>query len=276
MPELPEVESIRRHLAPFLVGRRIKNVLIRRRDIVGFPSFERFQRQLANKMIKGIGRRGKYLIFDLTENKSLIIHLRLSGHLRLVVKDEVLKYERARFVLDNGKVLSFIDPRVLGRVYLVADGVLPPVLNGLKRIGLEPIEKGFTAEYLSNHIKGRRAKVKSLLLDQRICSGVGNIYADEALFLARIKPTKPAGELKRNEIIKLVQALRQVLKDGIDYSGTTISDERYFLPDGAKGKFQTRLMVVGREGLPCRVCGREIRRIKIGNRSSYYCPCCQN
>lgn len=226
--------------------------------------------------IKGVGRRGKYLIFDLTENKSLILHLRLSGHLRLVDKEEVLKYERARFVLDNGKVLSFVDPRVLGRVYLIEGDTLPPVLNGLKRLGLEPIDKGFTAEYLSNHLRGRRATVKSLLLDQRICSGVGNIYSDEALFLARIKPIRRGGELKKREIIKLAQALRRVLKDGLDYSGTTISDGRYLMPDGGKGGFQNRLMVVGREGLPCRFCGREIRRIKIGNRSSYYCPCCQN
>lgn len=276
MPELPEVETIRRHLAPFLVGRTIRNVHIYRRDVIGFPDSGRFQSELAGVRIKGVSRRGKYLIFDLTRDRSLIVHLRLSGHLRLSNKDKRLEYERVRFILSHNKVLSFVDPRVLGRIYLVKDKVFPSVLNGLVRMGLEPIEKGFTAGYLGEKLKGRRAKVKSLLLDQRVCAGVGNIYADEALFRARVKPTRLAGELKKNEIIRLAQTLRRVLKEGIHYLGTTISDERYLMPNGGKGEFQNRLMVVGRKGEPCRICGVKIRRTKIGNRSSYYCPCCQN
>ncbi len=275
MPELPEVETIRRHLAPLLLNKEIERVVVRRPDVVGFPDKSRFQADLRGERVCRLERKGKYLIFQLKSGKSLIIHLRLSGHLRFISKNELIDYERVRFILSDGNGVSFIDPRALGKVYLVENDGLPEGLKGLSELGIEPIERGFTPKYLKEKLKGRKRMIKSVLLDQRVCAGVGNIYSDEALFLARISPFCPAGRLSEKEIVNLTRSLRRVISDGIRHLGATIGDGRYLLPNGARGEFGSRLMVVGREGLPCRVCGGVIRRRKIGNRSCYYCPRCQ-
>ncbi len=275
MPELPEVETIRRHLAPVLTNSRVTDVKILRPDIIEFPSPRQFQSRIKGQRILGVTRKGKYLLFFLTQGWLLIVHLRLSGHLRLMDNGSPLKYERLRLILDKGKALIFIEPRVLGRAYLVRDGSLPQALTGLTKIGTEPLSPQFTMGYLAALLKNRKAPIKTLLLNQRICAGVGNIYSDEALFFSGIKPTRPGGTLKKRDTLFLVRSLRMVLRSGIRYLGTTMRDGRYRLPDGGKGEFQDRLMVFNREGIPCRICGTEIRRIKIGNRSSYYCPRCQ-
>ncbi len=279
MPELPEVETILRYLRSELNCnsryRRITNLIIYRNDIVGHPAPKVFTAQIKNRRIRRIDRKGKYLIFDLEGGLLLIIHLRLSGHLRFVREEPVLKYERVRFRMDNGLSLAFIEPRALGRVYLLKEQELPSVLKGLSQMGLEPIDPNFTPEYLQQRLKRRKANIKSLLLDQRICAGVGNIYSDEALFYAGIKPTRKAEALTGKEISSLTEALRRVLNDGIKYGGTTMKDKRYLLPDGTAGSFQQQLRVFNRESLPCFKCGSKIRRIKIGNRSSYFCPSCQ-
>ncbi len=276
MPELPEVETISRHLSPLLAGRLIQRVIVRRDDIVGFPSPALFRREAKDVKIVRIYRKGKYLIFSLGNNKILVIHLRLSGHLRLVRRREIPKYERVRFVLDNSFVLSFVEPRVLGRVYLVSDSEVSKVIPGLAKMGLEPLDNRFNVQYLAGKVAGRKAKIKSLLLDQRVCAGVGNIYSDEALFYAGIMPTRPGGSLTREEVKRLSKSLRHVIKKALRAMGTTMTDGRYIQPDGAAGTFQNQLMVFGREGSSCPVCGEKIKRIKISNRSSYYCPKCQS
>lgn len=275
MPELPEVETIRRHLLPIVTNRVIVDVVIRRQDIVGFPSVREFKYQIKGHRIAKIGRKGKYLLFSLTQGLLLVIHLRLSGHLRIMDNGNFLKYERLRLILDDSKTVVFVDPRALGRVYLVPSGNLPEVLAGLKGMGVEPLSYQFTADYLASLLKNRKAPIKTLLLNQRICAGVGNIYSDEALFKAHIEPTRPGGSLSRKEVARLLSAIRMVLKAGIRHLGTTMKDGRYLLPNGGIGGYQDRLMVFNREGMPCLVCGTEVRRIKIGNRSSYYCPRCQ-
>ncbi len=275
MPELPEVETISRYLSPLLVSRLIQRVIVRRDDIVGFPSPALFRREAKDVKIVRIYRKGKYLIFSLSNNKILVIHLRLSGHLRLVRKREIPKYERVRFVLDNSFILSFVEPRVLGRVYLVSDSEVSKVIPGLAKMGLEPLDNRFNVQYLAGKVAGRKAKIKSLLLDQRVCAGVGNIYSDEALFYAGIMPTRPGGSLTREEVKRLTKSLRHVIKKALRAMGTTMTDGRYIQPDGAAGTFQNQLMVFGREGSSCPVCGEKIKRIKISNRSSYYCPKCQ-
>lgn len=276
MPELPEVETIKRHLAPLLTDNQIKTVLVRRADAVGYPDIKNFRTGLEGKKIKQLVRRGKYLIIHLHPHGRLIFHLRLSGHLRVVNNnDEIPAYERVRLVFTSGRALSFIEPRVLGKVYYVDGAGLPSVLQGLGRLGLEPIDRRFNGKYLREKLRGRRAKIKSLLMDQRICAGVGNIYSDEALFRAKIRPTRRANTLKPDEINQLAQALRAVLKSGIKWMGTTMTDNRYLQPDGARGEFQNQLRVFGKKGMPCDICGRPIKRLKLGNRSSYFCPRCQ-
>jgi formamidopyrimidine-DNA glycosylase len=277
MPELPEVETIRLTLAPLLVGRRIVRARVRRSDIVGFPDARTFGRDVAGRTIAGLGRRGKYLIVRVDAGRELVVHLRLSGHLELVRRGQKVEYERLRLDLDNGKVLSFAEPRVLGRVYLVRAGDYPRQLSGMMKMGPEPIDRDFDTAYLRGRLRGRTAPVKNLLLDQRVACGVGNIYSDEALFRARIRPLRRAGRLGKADVDRLARALADVLRDGIEWCGTTLSDGRYRLPEGGTGAFQEKLAVFGREGERCRRrgCAGVVRRERVGGRSTHFCPVCQ-
>jgi formamidopyrimidine-DNA glycosylase len=277
MPELPEVETIRLILQPLLVGRRIIRARVMRPDIVGFPDRRDFERGITGRKIARLGRRGKYLLLQLDHDRELVIHLRLSGHLEVVDQSEEVRYERVRFVLDNGKALAFAEPRVLGRVYLVQRQAYPPALAGMMKMGPEPIDLSFDAAYLRERLRGRTAPVKNLLLDQRIACGVGNIYSDEALFRAGIRPLRRAGRLGKADVARLARALTDVLKDGIKWCGTTLGDGRYQLPEGGAGSFQKKLAVFGREGENCRRrgCPGVIRRLRVGGRSTHFCPVCQ-
>ncbi len=280
MPELPEVATIKNELLPHLKRKRIKDVIIKRREIIGFPNSRTFKRNLKGRVIRDIKRRGKYLIFNLDNGSQLIFHLRLSGRIFLtnaVTRDsaskarDILKYERIRFVL-TGKNLSFVEPRMFGRVFLVKD-YIPEVLRGFKNLGPEPLEKEFNTQFLWGKIHHRRGKIKSLLLDQTIGCGIGNIYSDEALFIARINPERRGNTLTKKEVANLVKAIKMVLREGIRYKGTTISD--YLRPDGKVGGYQKRLRVKDREGKPCALCEMTIQKIKISNRSTNFCPKCQ-
>ena len=277
MPELPEVETIRLMLRPLLVGRRIVRAHVRRADIVGFPDARGFARGVAGRTITELRRRGKYLRMRLDLGRELIVHLRLSGHLEVVDRGEEVDYERVRFDLDNGKVLSFAEPRALGRVYLVQQDKYPSELAGMMKMGPEPIHADFDATYLRERLRGRTAPVKNLLLDQRVACGVGNIYSDEALFRAGIRPLRKAGRLGVAEVDRLARALAGVLRDGIKWCGTTLGDGRYRLPEGETGSFQKKLAVFGREGERCRRrgCTGVVRRQRVGGRSTHYCPVCQ-
>ncbi|MCX6843931.1 MAG: bifunctional DNA-formamidopyrimidine glycosylase/DNA-(apurinic or apyrimidinic site) lyase [candidate division WOR-3 bacterium] len=277
MPELPEVETIRLKLWPLLVGRRIVRARVLRKDIVGFPAARGFESGVAGRTITELRRRGKYLIVGLDRGGELVFHLRLSGHLAVVDRDRKVEYERARFELTGDKALSFAEPRALGRVYLVQASRYPKALAGMLKMGLEPIHDDFDAAYLHDRLRGRTASVKSLLLDQRVACGVGNIYSDEALFRAGIRPLRRAGSLEKAEVVRLARVLAEVLRDGIKWCGTTMGDGRYRLPDGGTGSFQKRLAVFGREGERCqrRGCAGEIRRQKLGGRSTHFCPVCQ-
>jgi len=277
MPELPEVETIRLRLRPLLVGRTVVRAHVRRPDIIGFPSVAGFRRGIAGRNVAGLERRGKYLVVRLDRGMNLVVHLRLSGHLEVVGGYEEVRYERVRFELDNGKAFSFAEPRVLGRVYLVQRDKYPRALAGMMSMGPEPIHADFDAAYLGARLRGRTTPVKNLLLDQRIACGVGNIYSDEALFRAGIRPLRRAGRLAKVEVGRLARALTDVLTDGIKWCGTTLGDGRYRLPDGGAGSFQKRLAVFGREGERCRRrgCDGVVRRQRIGGRSTHFCPVCQ-
>lgn len=273
MPELPEVETIKNELKPFLINKKFIGVKLVNKKIIGYPKPKDFLKKIINKKIFDIERKGKYLTFKLSENYNLTFHLRLSG--RLIYNENLedkVKYIRIKFLFNKGALL-FSEPRLLGRVYLYSADKLPKSLSSLNNLGKEPLMPEFNFQYLKSKIKNRHTNIKSLLLDQRIACGVGNIYSDEALFCAKIHPKRKGSSLNDEEIKKLVKCLKKIIKLAIIKKGTSISD--YLRPDGKIGSFQKYLKVFRKEGEKCVRCNEKIMRIKINNRSSYFCPNCQ-
>jgi formamidopyrimidine-DNA glycosylase len=273
MPELPEVETIKRELKPKIIHKKIKKCTILRGDVIAHPDPQEFCKSIINESIIDVARKAKYLFFELTNDKKIIFHLRLSGTISL--RKNRAKHERfTRVIIGiNGHQLFFNEPRVLGRIYLVKGNKQLPMLKGLYNLGIEPIADDFNLSYMRGKLKGRKAKIKSLLLDQRICAGVGNIYSDEALFKAGVRPLRRACRITIKETAKLVKALKDVIRKGIDNYGTSVAD--YHRTDGKNGSFQNFLNVYGKENEPCKICGTKIILKKIGNRSTRYCPKCQ-
>jgi formamidopyrimidine-DNA glycosylase len=270
VPELPEVETTRRGLAPHVRGRRIRALRVYERRLrwpvpAGLPA------KLARQRILSTGRRGKYLLLNL-ESGALSVHLGMSGNLRLVpAASPRVRHDHFDLVLDSGCALRFNDPRRFGSLlYLRGDPLAHPLLAHL---GPEPFSREFDAEYLWRITRGRRVAVKQLLMNSRLVVGVGNIYASEALYRARIRPQRAARTLTRPEAARLVRAVRTVLKSAIRAGGTTLRD--YLGADGSPGYFRQRLYVYERGGKPCRRCGRPVRATRQGQRSTYYCPGCQ-
>jgi formamidopyrimidine-DNA glycosylase len=270
MPELPEVETIVNGLRGPLIGRTFTGVRVGWENIVARPAVPEFQQRIRGQQILGIRRRGKYLIFDLSRGDSLIIHLKMTGQLTVRPGDAPAdKYGHTVFDLDDGCQLRFLDTRKFGRVYLVADE--GEVVGSL---GPEPLADDFTLSDFSALIREREGTLKPLLLNQKFIAGIGNIYADEALFVAGIHPQRKAGTLMGNEIKRLYQAIRQVLRQALADEGTTF-DGAYRKVDGGEGGHQENLLVFQRKEQPCPRCGSTIERIVVGGRGTYFCPCCQ-
>lgn len=277
MPELPEVETIRRGIEPHVVGRSIRNVVVRDRRL-RWPIPRGFERKLTGRTIRAVERRGKYLLLDVggaTEASGrdrVILHMGMTG--RLSVLDPgvtVKKHDHLDLELSDGTLLRFNDARRFGAA-LWWPGSHPSHLL-LRNMGPEPLTEAFNADYLVKRSRRRSAPVKNFLMDGRVVVGVGNIYAVEALFRAGIRPMRPAGRVTRAEYAALVKAVRTVLEDAIAAGGTTFRDFRG--SDGAPGYFVQELFVYDRAGEPCRRCGTPIKRLVIGQRSSFYCPRCQ-
>jgi formamidopyrimidine-DNA glycosylase len=272
VPELPEVETIRRQLESELRGRRIERleVLDERWSRPADP--REVERAVGGRRIEGLGRRGKYLLVSLEGGKVLIMHLRMTGNL-LLADDErpSAPYLRARFRLDDGRQLWFVDARRFGEGFVLDEGQVEARFRG--RLGVEPLSEGFTAEALGGIAAGRKAPLKSFLLNQAGIAGVGNIYADEALFRARLHPLSPAGSMRAAHHRALRDAIIATLRAGIDGGGASIDDYRD--ARGERGSMQDEFLVHGREGEPCIRCGTPVRRVVIGGRSTYYCPSCQ-
>ena len=268
MPELPEVETIRRDLVPRIVGRRFLGITLNWPKMVLNPSPEAFSHRLVGQCIKELDRRGKYLIMRLASGEVLVLHFRMSGSLLFAPQDEPNAYCRAVFFLDDGVRLCFRDPRKLGKMWLVDDESV--VVGGL---GPEPLEPDFTPDTLAQSLANRSAPIKALLCDQSLLAGVGNMYADEALFAAGIHPLRRASSLSTGEIARLHNVLRRVLNEAIDSHGATISD--YWRPDGEAGTAQFVFKVAHCGGQPCPVCATPIERIPIRGRGSCFCPNCQ-
>ena len=267
MPELPEVETIKKALEPFLTGRTFSGVRITDTRPVQKLSLEEFCVGLAGRKISGLSRRGKYLIIGLSGGGNLIIHLRMTGALLWdPAKEE--PFTRMEFFFDGGGRLVYTDVRRFGTMYLTAD---PNEVVG--KLGIEPLSRQFTREALANILKRRSLPVKSSLLNQEHIAGIGNMYADEALFVAGIHPQQPANSLSTAQISRLHQAIKKVLKQGIKNQGASVRNYRG--PDGSKGRAHEEFCVAHREGRPCPACGGPIKRIVVGQRGTYYCPCCQ-
>jgi len=271
MPELPEVETIRRDLEKDLVSRQIRGLETSSPKLFQ-PSFEAVLAGVIGQQVTGVGRQAKLLYLSLSNSQYLLVHLKMTGRLLLrekgAPKDE---FQRATFLLDNGHELRFADMRLFGYLKLVDQLELEKILAGY---GPEPL-KNWTAEDFKEAVKGRRKPIKVLLLDQELISGVGNIYANEALFRAGIDPRKMAGDLTEEEVSLLFGAVESVLAEALQYRGTTADDDKYVDAHGHKGQFQDRLQVYRREGQPCLKCGSQIARLKLGGRGTFYCPHCQ-
>lgn len=274
MPELPEVEIIRRGLERYICGEAITQVDVLLPRQIQAMSPDRFSALLRGRVIERVDRRGKYLLLQLSGRWTLVIHLRMTG--RLVYEaDGVVRdpYARVVFSLSSGADLVFGDVRTFGVLYLLPQEKAK-ALPGLASLGPEPLSAAFTPAYLHQEVKGKKAPVKSFLLQQEHVAGIGNIYADEALFVAGIHPARHVDTLSREQIDRLHDAIQSVLRDGIADGGTTFRD--YKNAEGGQGHHQEHLHVYEREGLPCENCGSLIKKMKIGGRGTRYCPRCQS
>jgi formamidopyrimidine-DNA glycosylase len=269
MPELPEVETTRRGLEPHVLGRSIAAVEVRERRL-RWPVAKNLAARLAGQRIDTLGRRGKYLLFG-TRAGTLLVHLGMSGSLRYWQHaPQHGAHDHIDLRLEGGGCLRFHDPRRFGSLHLTSE---PEHHALLAELGPEPLGEQFTADYLHAQCRGRAVAIKQLIMNGRVVVGVGNIYANEALFRAGIHPARRAGRVARERLAGLVGAIRDVLNDALEVGGTTLRD--YVGGDGNPGYFRQALRVYEREGQPCIDCGTTIRRTVQGQRATYFCPRCQ-
>ena len=271
MPELPEVETTRRGIRPHLLGCRVSGVVVRQRQL-RWPVPPELEAELPGRVIREVGRRAKYLLLQMAPAGTVLLHLGMSGNLRVIpAPTPVAKHDHVDLVLDDGSALRFTDPRRFGIcLWLRAGSSGHPLLRNL---GPEPLGPDLTADYLHARARRRRSAVKAFLMDSRIVCGVGNIYANEALFHAGIHPLRAAGNISRRRYAALVEAVRAVLEAALVAGGTTLRDFRD--ASGRPGYFSAQLAVYGRNGEPCLRCGRALKLVRAAQRSTYYCPRCQ-
>jgi len=271
MPELPEVETIRRQLEPELIGRRIESVEVLDERLTRPVPPREVERACAGRRIEAAERRGKYLLLRLDGGRSLVMHLRMSGNLLLGDPGDDVRYLRAVIRLEGGASLLFTDARRFGTAVVLDDDDLEEYMA--PRAGIEPLSERLTAEEIGALAKGRRAPLKSFLLVQSGIAGIGNIYADEALWRAQLHPLSPTGSTRPEHWERLRKGIVDTLEAGLANGGASIDDYRD--ARGEEGTMQDEFLVHTREGLPCLRCGTEIRRIVVGGRSTYFCPGCQ-
>ena len=270
MPELPEVETVRRGIAPQLIGQRVTKVVVRQLRL-RWPVSEELALQLPGQAIQRVERRAKYLLLR-TDAGTVMIHLGMTGRLRLLPAQTPLqKHDHADLLLASGQCLRFNDSRRFGALLWTVE---PPDQHPLlQALGPEPFDAAFSGAYLRRRAQGRTSAIKSFIMDNHIVVGVGNIYANEALFAAGINPLRPAGQITEVECVRLAAAIREILTEAIRQGGTTLRD--FVGGDGEAGYFQQSLRVYDRHGLPCVACGQPVRRSRIGQRATYHCPRCQ-
>jgi formamidopyrimidine-DNA glycosylase len=267
MPELPEVETVRRRLAPVLEGRTLQRVAISDPRLTRPYDPDAVAAELQDERVAEVGRRGKYLLVRFASARVLLVHLRMTGGFLL----EPGTHERAVLELDDGARVAYRDVRRFGTWLVLEAEEVEAYLA--ERLGEEPLDALFTVALLGERLAGRRAPIKAALLDQRTLAGMGNIYVDEALWRARIHPLRPAESLDRNGLRRLHRAIRAALEAGIARQGSTLRDYRQ--PDGSSGSMQDEFRVYGREGEPCDRCGTPIAKTRAGGRGTWFCPECQ-
>lgn len=275
MPELPEVETIRGQLAERLPGRTITAVSVLDAKLVGPETPEGFAEQVRGRRIEAVDRRAKYLLMPLDSGDTLTVHLRMTGrlHWRPGPPEAVEPHLRARFDLDDGATLAFRDMRRFGRAWIVPADLPDPEAYWAERAGVEPLSPRFTTRLLTALLEGRRGPVKAVLLDQRLVAGLGNMYVDEALFGARVHPLRPAGSLSPEELRRLHRSIRTVLATAVEAGGASIDSYRDGL--GERGRMQDLLRVHLNAGGPCPRCRTSIRKTRVAQRGTYWCPRCQ-
>jgi formamidopyrimidine-DNA glycosylase len=273
VPELPEVETVRAQLAPVLEGRRLKHVEIADARLTRPLDPGEVARELEGEQVHAVDRRGKYLIFRFESGRALLIHLRMTGSLRHAPAGTLPDdpHRRAVVRLDDGSDVAYRDVRRFGTWLLLEPGEVAGYVDA--RVGGEPLSMSFRARDLAGRLEDRRLPVKAALLDQRTVAGMGNIYADEALWRARIHPLRESRGVAPEEAKALHRAIRHTLELGIARQGATLRD--YALPDGAAGGMQAEFKVYGREGEPCPRCGTPIEKTRVAGRGTWYCPRCQ-
>jgi formamidopyrimidine-DNA glycosylase len=285
--ELPEVEVMRRDLEKDVVGRRIKEVdvrqgpnalrIIRRHNKPGTKSVRKeFASHLAGRKIAKIERKGKYLLMHLEGGDVLVVHFGMSGQfLRATKRQPTPPHTHVVFTFQQGGDLRYVDPRTFGEMFVTSSDDLGKVKE-LAHIAIDPLEDTFTWGAFGEYLFQRSAKMKPLLMDQKVISGLGNIYSDEVLFAAGLRQDRMSDTLSSGEVRRLYRAIQEIVQDAIRYRGTTLPDEAYVDLFGKPGEYQNELKVYGRKGLPCRRCRTPIESISLGGRRSYYCPQCQS
>jgi formamidopyrimidine-DNA glycosylase len=267
VPELPEVETVRTQLEPSLAGRTLSSVEILDERLTRPFDPQQVAAKLEGERVADVDRRGKYLVLQFQSGRVLLVHLRMTGSFR---RDDAT-HVRAVITLDDGSAVLYRDVRRFGTWLLLEPHEVDAYLG--ERLGEEPLGPRFTSRRLEARLAGRRAPIKALLLDQRVVAGIGNIYADEALWYSRVHPLRPGGDLGRDEIRALHRGIRRALRVGVERQGATLSD--YATPNGERGRMQEEFKVYSRTGEPCPRCGTPIERTRAGGRSTHYCPHCQ-
>lgn len=272
MPELPEVETVRNTLKPRLIGKKIVSVKIYYDNIIDYPSLLEFKERIVNQKINDIDRYGKWLIFVL-DDYYLLSHLRMEGkYFFKSLNDKLLKHEHVVFVLDNDLELRYHDVRKFGKMLLIEKDKINEI-GPFNSLGYEPFDERLDISYLKDKFKNKKLPIKSVLLDQSIITGIGNIYADEILFLSKINPLKKSYLLEDIELENIIKYSKEVLNNAIKAGGSTIKS--YTSVDGVHGLFQQKLLVHTKENMPCKCCNTKIIKIKVNGRGTYYCPNCQ-
>lgn len=271
MPELPEVETARLGIAPHILGKTFANVIVRQPQL-RWPIPQQLSSLVQGLQLTAVKRRGKYILL-ITQRGNVLLHLGMSGNLRITDSRQVVKkHDHVDFVFNDGTILRLNDPRKFGAVLWCDDAVEQHPL--LCKLGPEPLSESFTAAYLHRQASKRRIALKSLIMDSHVVVGVGNIYASEALFMARLLPTRHANALSAQECQRLVEAIQEVLQRAITQGGTTLRD--FTNAEGKPGYFKQQLAVYGRADQPCNLCAQPIQQLKISQRASYYCLHCQH
>lgn len=270
MPELPEVETTRRGLAPYLLGETVAEVIVRKRDL-RWPVSKQFDKELPGREIRKVARRGKYLLIHVAD-ACMILHLGMSGSARILFKNETpRKHDHVDLVLGSGTIMRFNDPRRFGSIHWTREDPLQHPL--IVSLGPEPLSDAFNVDYLYNLSRKRKQNIKTFIMDSKVVVGVGNIYASESLFQAGIHPKRQAGKVSRQRYEKLIAAIKKILNAAIRQGGTTLRD--FVNSDGKPGYFAQQLSVYGKTGQVCVACDNTIQCIQLGQRSTFYCSHCQ-